>query len=85
MFIFTFLEIFSIEYIFLRNSYIESEPKNSKMKGKSVKSFYSNIKVISKVFHIKNTLLSVLYNIMEIMKIISCPYLINLSNFNTKH
>ena len=52
MFIFYIFENVLNRLHFLRNSYVESVPENTKTKGKSVKSFNSNIKVISEVCHI---------------------------------
>ena len=79
-----FSKMYSMEYIFIWKSYVDSAPEKSKMKWKSIKKKYSNIKVISEVWHIYNIFLSVLYNIMETLKIVSCLNVSNFSHFNTK-
>ena len=56
-----------------------------KNEGKIRQKFYSNIKIISEVCYISNIFLLVLYNIMDILKILSCPYVSNFINFNTKN
>ena len=72
-----------MEYIFLLNSYVESVSENSKMNRNVSKVFIVILRLYLK--YVTYNFFLVLYNIMEILKIISFSYVINLSNFNTKH
>ena len=62
MFIFYIFENVLNRIHFIQNSYVETVPENSKMKGKTVKSVYSNIKFISDVIFLRN--INVTYKIL---------------------